>query len=145
MKRLIAAAFLAALPMATLAQDTPSPAGAMAYIVSPGDGTEVSSPVTVVFGLNGMGVAPAGVEKENTGHHHLLIDRPIFGMGEFGAEEFTLAIPNDEHNRHFGGGQTEVVLELPPGLHTLQLVLGDQGHVPHVPPVMSERITIMVK
>ena len=145
MKRLIAAAFIAMLPLSALAQDTPSPAGAVVYFPTLTDGQEVTSPVTVVFGLNGMGVAPAGVEKENTGHHHLLINRPPLGEGEFGAEEFALSIPNDENNRHFGAGQTQVVLELPPGQHTLQLVLGDAGHVPHAPPVVSERITITVR
>jgi hypothetical protein len=82
---------------------------------------------------------------ENTGHHHLLVNRPPLGEGPFGADEFTLAIPADDNHRHFGKGQTEVTLELPPGTHTLQLVLGDAGHVPHVPPVVSEQITITVK
>lgn len=140
---IFASCLLAAGP--ALAQDTPSPEGAMVYIVTPADGATVSSPVTVVFGLRGMGVAPAGVAQENTGHHHLLINRPPLGQGEFGAEEFVLAYPADENHRHFGGGQTEVTLELPPGTHTLQLALGDAGHVPHVPPVVSERITITVE
>jgi len=128
-----------------VAQDTPAPEGASVYFVGLADGAVVTSPVTVVFGLAGMGVAPAEVERENTGHHHLFVNRPPFGEGEFGAEELTLAIPNDDNHRHFGGGQTQVTLDLPPGQHTLQLVLGDQGHVPHVPPVVSEVITITVK
>lgn len=144
MKRLLLLALLA-LPLPALAQDTPSAPGARVYFVNLTDGQTVKSPVTVVFGLSGMGVAPAETVKENTGHHHLLIDRPPFGQGEFGAEEFTLAVPKDDHNRHFGGGQTEVTLELAPGPHTLQLVLGDHGHVPHVPPVMSDVITINVE
>jgi hypothetical protein len=117
---------------------TPAPEGARAYIVTPADGSVVSSPVTVVFGLEGMGVAPAGVEKANTGHHHLLIDvQDIPAAGQ--------PIPADDQHKHFGGGQTQVSVELAPGQHTLQLVLGDQNHVPHEPPVISERITITVK
>ena len=92
-----------------------------------------------------MGVAPAGTEKENTGHHHLLIDRPPMGQGEDGPDELSYGIPSDENHMHFGGGQTEVTLELAPGSHTLQLVLGDLGHVPHATPIMSEVITITVK
>lgn len=151
MKRLILAALVAAMPLAmvtagaTTAQETPSPEGARLYFVGLEDGATVSSPVTVVFGLAGMGVAPAEVERANTGHHHLLINRPAFGEGEFGAEELTLSIPADDNHRHFGAGQTQVTLDLPPGAHSLQLVLGDHGHVPHVPPVMSERITITVE
>lgn len=142
MKRLILAALVAAMP--AFAQETPSPEGAKLYFVGLEDGATVTSPVTVVFGLSGMGVAPAEVQRDNTGHHHLLINRPPLGEGEFGAEEFTLAIPADDNHRHFGGGQTQVTLELPPGQHSLQLVLGDHGHVPHVPPVVSDRITITV-
>jgi hypothetical protein len=141
-----ACAFAAALLVApAAAQETPSPEGAAVYFVGLENGAVVQSPVTVRFGLMGMGVAPAEVAAENTGHHHLLVDRAPFGDGEFGAEELTLAIPEDDNHRHFGKGQTEVVLELPPGEHTLQLVLGDAGHVPHVPPVMSEQITITVE
>ena len=92
-----------------------------------------------------MGVAPSTVEKENTGHHHILIDRPAIGEGEDGAEEFEYAVLADENNVHFGGGQTETVLDLSPGTHTLQLVLGDALHMPHDPPVFSERITITVQ
>jgi hypothetical protein len=91
-----------------------------------------------------MGVAPAGIEKENTGHHHLLVNRPPLGEGPFGAEEFELALPADDNHRHFGMGQTEVTLTLPPGTHTLQLVLGDHDHVPHSPPIVSDVITITV-
>ena len=98
----------------------------------------MSSPVTVHFGLSGMGVAPAGIEKKNTGHHHLLVDldqSPAMGM----------PVPTDDRHRHFGGGQTEVTLDLPPGEHSLQLLLGDHNHIPHDPPVMSETITITVQ
>lgn len=127
------------------AGETPAPAGAEVYFVNLKDGATVTSPVTVIFGLKGMGVAPAGTEKENTGHHHILIDRPPLGEGEGGAEELEYGLPADENHRHFGGGQTEVSLELPAGTHTLQLVLGDQNHVPHYPPIVSEVITITVE
>ena len=126
------------------AQDTPAPATAELYFIGLEDGAEVTAPLTVQFGLRGMGVAPAGVEQEMTGHHHLIVNSPPLGEGEFGAEEFELGIPSDENHIHFGGGQTETTLDLPAGEHTLQLVLGDHGHVPHTPPVTSEVITITV-
>lgn len=125
--------------------ETPSPEGARVYFVNLADGDTVASPVTVVFGLSGMGVAPAGTEQENTGHHHLLIDRPPLGEGEGGMEEMMYGLPSDDNHRHFGGGQTEVTLDLAPGEHTLQLVLGDAGHVPHGTPVKSEQITVTVE
>lgn len=110
----------------------------LAYIVSPQDGAVVASPVIVVFGLAPpYGVAPAGVVKENTGHHHLLIDTDL--------PPLNAAIPNDAQHRHFGGGQTQVELELEPGQHTLQLLLGNFAHIPHTPPISSERITITVE
>lgn len=145
MIRTFAAAMLMAAPALAEAHLTPAPEGAVARILEPLDGASVSSPVTVVFGLRGMGVAPAGTMADGTGHHHLLLNRPPLGEGEFGAEELVLAIPNDETHRHFGGGQTEIDLDLPPGTHTLQLVMGDHGHVPHDPPVMSEVVTIFVE
>lgn len=116
---------------------TASPAGAMEYFIAPQNGAKVTSPFTVRFGLKGMGVAPAGVTNANTGHHHLLIDADL--------PPDNLPIPNDDKHRHFGAGQTEVELTLPPGQHTLQLVLGDANHVPHQPPVHSEKITITVQ
>lgn len=116
---------------------TPAPKGAQVYIIGPEDGAVVASPVAVRFGLTGMGVAPAGVAHASTGHHHLLVDAEI--------PDASQPIPSDEHHRHFGGGQTEVLLELPPGKHTLQLILADHMHIPHDPPVVSERITITVK
>ena len=134
---------MSALPI--WAQMTPSPDGATVYFVNVEDGETVSSPVTLVFGLAGMGVAPSGTEKENTGHHHLLLNRPALGENEFGEQEFREGLPADENHIHFGGGQTEVTLDLPAGEHTLQLVLGDANHIPHDPPVKSERITITVK
>ena len=127
------------------AGETPSAPNTKQYFVNLSDGDTVSGPVKVIFGLSGMGVAPAGVEKENTGHHHLLIDRAPIGEGEDGAEEFEYGILADENNIHYGKGQTETVLDLAPGTHTLQLVLGDALHVPHNPPIFSDRITITVK
>lgn len=143
MKRLVAMLCLVAAP--AFSQGAPSPEGAELYFIGLENGATISGPVIVRFGLRGMGVAPAEVEREGTGHHHLLLNRPPLGEGEFGAEEFTLALPANENHRHFGGGQTEVTLDLPPGEHTLQLVLGDHGHVPHDPPVVSEVITIIVE
>ncbi len=125
--------------------ETPSNPDAKVYFANLADGDTVQSPVTVVFGLSGMGVAPAGTEAENTGHHHLLIDRPPLGQGEDGADELAYGLPSDDNHLHFGGGQTEVTLELAPGEHTLQLVLGDAGHVPHATPITSEVITITVE
>jgi hypothetical protein len=116
---------------------TPSPEGATVYFIGLEDGAVVSSPLLVRFGLADMGVAPAGVEREKTGHHHLLIDT---GLGNP-----SLPVPSDDQHRHFGGGQTQVSVELAPGEHTLQLILGDHLHIPHDPPVMSEKITVTVK
>ena len=112
------------------------PAEARVYFISPEPGASLRSPVLVRFGLGGMGIAPAGVEKGGTGHHHLVVDAELPPTG--------LPIPKSEHYRHFGMGQTEVSLELPPGEHALQLLLGDHLHIPHDPPVVSERITIIV-
>ena len=135
------AALAAAMALPAAAQvRTPSPEGARAYIIQPEDGAVVSGPVHVVFGLAGMGIAPAGIDAEATGHHHLLIDTPMLSAGEM---EFS--IPADAAHVHFGKGQTETVLDLAPGTHTLQLLLGDRGHVPHDPPVLSEVVTITVR
>jgi hypothetical protein len=125
----------AAAPAAALPR-TAAPAGAVVYFVSPANNATVKSPFTVQFGLRGMGVAPAGATNPNTGHHHLIIDADT--------PPDNLPIANDEKHRHFGGGQTEVELTLPPGQHTLQLVLGDALHIPHQPPIRSEKITITV-
>lgn len=121
------------------AGDTPSVPGSKVYFINLKNGNAVSSPLLVQFGLSGMGIAPAGVQKPKTGHHHLLIDT------ELSKEQMEYALPSDENHIHFGGGQTEALLKLEPGKHTLQLVLGDWSHVPHDPPVMSERITIYVQ
>jgi hypothetical protein len=116
---------------------TAAPADAMVYFLAPANGAMVTSPVTIRFGLRGMGVAPAGVTNPNTGHHHLLVD-----VADLPPDN--LPIPNDANHRHFGLGQTETELTLTPGQHTLQLVLGDALHIPHQPPVRSEKITITV-
>jgi hypothetical protein len=113
------------------------PAGAELYFISPGDGEVLSSPLIVRFGLREMGVAPAGVEKGGTGHHHLIVDAEL--------PTLDLPVPATDHYRHFGKGQTEVNLDLTPGEHTLQLLLGDHIHVPHQPPVVSEKISITVE
>ena len=138
---LIAGLLLSVLQASAQTQEltTSAPDGAEAYIQSPADGTAVSSPVTVRFGLKGIGVAPAGVQLPNTGHHHLLID-----VGEADMPPLNLPLPATNQVVHFGLGQTETELNLEPGQHTLQLVLGDYVHTPHSPPVLSEMITITV-
>jgi hypothetical protein len=113
-----------------------SPEGAKVYIIAPTAGGYVTPNPTIKFGLVGMGLAPAGFEKTNTGHHHLIIDAPL--------PPFDQPIPNDEHYLHFGAGQTEAKITLTPGPHTLQLLLGDEKHVPHDPPVYSKPIKITV-
>jgi hypothetical protein len=133
---LLGAVAQAADPGAAMPREK-SPEGARVYIISPKDGKTVTSPVTIRFGLKGMGVAPAGVAYPNTGHHHLIVDAEL--------PDPTKPVPSDEHHIHFGKGQTQVTLDLPPGQHTLQLVLGDKNHVPHDPPVVSKPITIIVK
>jgi len=123
----------------TLAQErTPPPPGAEVYIISPKNGAIVHNPVLVQFGLKGMGVAPAGVKYDNTGHHHLLIDADPPG-------DQSTPLPATDKIVHFGKGQTETTLNLTPGKHTLQLVLADANHIPHSPPVLSKKITITVK
>lgn len=139
--RKIALAFAMMLSTATFASagETPAPADAKVYFINIKDGDTVTSPVTIRFGLSGMGIAPAGTEVENTGHHHLIIDEKMEG------EAMNEAIPVDEHHMHFGKGQTEASVTLPKGKHTLQLVLGDWSHVPHKSPVMSDVITVNVE
>jgi len=144
MKNLMFAVLLAAAGPA-FGQGMPAPEGAEVYFIGLEDGSGTTSPVTVRFGLSGMGVAPAGADFEGTGHHHLLVNRPPLGEGPDGEEEWLYPLPADDNHRHFGGGQTEVTLELPPGEHTLQLVLGDMNHVPHDPPIVSDVITITVE
>ena len=112
-------------------------ASAEVYIISPKDGEEVSSPVEVIFGLQGMGIAPAGINFPNTGHHHLLIDLDQL-------PDLKSGIPADAQHLHFGKAQTQALIELDPGEHSLQLLLGDWMHVPHETPVVSEKIKILV-
>jgi hypothetical protein len=133
----VAFAVLASTAIAQLPKKK-APEGASVYFLSPKDGETVSSPVTVRFGLKGMGVAPAGVDQPNTGHHHLLVDMPK-------DPDFDAALPVTDNIRHFGAGQTETELKLPPGKHTLQLVFGDSLHIPHDKPIVSPKITITVK
>lgn len=137
---------LATLMMLPIAHaQTPSPEGAEVYFVNIKDGDTVKSPFLVQFGLRGMGVAPAGIDKENTGHHHLFVDRPPLGKTDEGLEELEYSIPSDENHIHFGKGQTEAMVTLPAGKHTLQMVLGDMSHIPHDKPVASDVITVTVK
>lgn len=114
-----------------------SAAEASLFFVSPADGEVVSNPVTIVFGIDGMTVVPAGNDVPHSGHHHLLIDT---GMPDLG-----LPIPKDENHIHFGDGSTQTEITLPPGEHTLQMLLGDHLHIPHDPPLMSDVITINVQ
>ncbi len=110
---------------------------ATVYFININDGDVVESPVFIQFGLSGKGVAPAGIAKENTGHHHLLINVDDLDLSK--------PIPSSKNHLHFGGGQTETSIDLPPGKHELQLLLGDMYHVPHSIPLISEKITILVK
>ena len=135
--RLIAAALLMLCSTAAFADQTPAAPGAEVYFIAPRDGEHVKSPVHVVFGLKGMGIAPAGIKFDNTGHHHLLIDSDP-------PANLAVPLPATDKLVHFGKGQTETLLTLTPGKHTLQLLLGDLNHIPHDPPVMSKKITITV-
>jgi hypothetical protein len=135
-----AAALVAAgaAAVAAQAQKTKAPDTAKVYIISPKNNDTVTSPFTVQFGLKGMGVAPAGVTNANTGHHHLLIDVATM-------PDMNVPMPATDNIKHFGGGQTETELTLPPGKHTLQLVLADYLHTSFEKPVVSEKITVTVK
>jgi hypothetical protein len=148
MKKILFSVITCSLLMPALADDPkiprqPSPKGAKVMIILPRDGKTVKGPVRVAFGIKGMGVCPAGLvlpdgkPKENTGHHHLLVDtEKLPSLG--------LPLVSSKTLLHFGGGQTEVTLDLPPGKHTLQLVFADYAHIPHNPPVVSKKITITV-
>jgi hypothetical protein len=139
-KFLTGAAFAACMfAEAALAGTTPAPDNAYLYIGWPSDGQVVAAgkPFRVWFGLRNMGVAPKGIPLPNTGHHHLLVDTDMPAADQ--------EIPSDRNHLHFGAGETETMLELPPGKHTLQLLMGDDKHVPHNPPVYSKKITIIVK
>jgi hypothetical protein len=138
MRMFAAGAALVLLAAAAWAQErTPSPPGAEVYFISPKDGATVTSPFLVQFGLKGMGVAPAGVKFDNTGHHHLIIDSDP-------PTDLNAPLTADDQLIHFGKGQTQAIVTLPPGTHTLQLLLGDQDHRAHNPPVFSKKITVVV-
>ncbi|MEM7795330.1 MAG: DUF4399 domain-containing protein [Cyanobacteria bacterium P01_C01_bin.118] len=126
------------MPPAVAAELSPAPASATAYIISPSSGETVTSPFVVQFGLSGMGIAPAGIDRPNTGHHHLLID-----VDEL--PSLTEPLQGSEQVLHYGAGQTETELSLTPGDHTLQLVLGNYSHIPHDNPVISEKVTVTVQ
>lgn len=141
MRHLTIIAVLAAalfLPGSSLAGPTAAPPNAAVYFIWPSDGTVISGgKFWVRMGLRNMGVAPKGSDVPNTGHHHLLIDTDLPNMDE--------PIPNDRNHLHFGAGETEARVELPPGKHTLQLLMGDKDHIPHNPPIQSKRITVTVR
>ena len=115
---------------------SPSTDNASVYFISPNNGESISRKVTVRFGLENFGVAPAGTQVVHTGHHHLIIDADL--------PPLNLPIPADKNHVHFGKGQTEVEIELTKGEHTLQLLLGDFRHIPHDPPIFSKKITVKV-
>lgn len=120
-----------------IAGDTPAPKDAKVYIIWPSEGTVIEGgKFWLRMGARGIGVAPAGVEQANTGHHHVIINSPL--------PPFDEDIPADNNHLHFGAGQSEARVELPPGTHTLQLLMGDHNHVPHDPPLMSRKITVIV-
>jgi hypothetical protein len=141
-----AAGVMLALQLDAAAQDAtqektyvskPAPEGARVYIIWPHDGQTIpGGKFWLRMGLSGAGVAPAGIDKPNTGHHHVLVDAPLPAMNQ--------PIPNDKNHLHFGAGQTEARIELPPGRHTLQLLLGDTEHVPQTPPLYSKQIAVIV-
>ncbi|TFW07525.1 DUF4399 domain-containing protein [Oxalobacteraceae bacterium OM1] len=142
LRTMLAAALTAALPvLATLpavAGDTPAPKDAMVYFIWPHDGTVIKGgKFWVRMGLRNAGVAPKGVQMDNVGHHHIIVDSELPSMDQ--------PIPNDRNHLHFGAGETEARIELPPGKHTLQLLLGDYNHTPHNPPVYSKKITVIVQ
>ncbi len=116
---------------------TPSPPGAKVFIIEPVNGATVKNPVTVKFGVKGMEVVPAGTDKPNSGHHHLLIDTKL--------ADYSAPIPSDANHIHYGKAQTEAQIELSPGKHTLQDVFADKNHIPHDPPVQSDAITVTVE
>ena len=136
-RRIVLSSLLPLVAAGAVAAKTPAPKEAYLYIIWPTDGTVVKGAFWCRFGLRNMGVTHAGDATPNTGHHHLLIDvdEPL---------DPNEPIPSDKKHMHFGTGQTEVRLELPPGAHTLQLVLGDAEHIPFDPPVVSRKIRIVV-
>jgi hypothetical protein len=134
----LAMALALSMPSMAQAQRTPAPENALVYIIWPHDGTVISGGrFWLRMGLRNMGVAPKGVKMANVGHHHVLIDTELPSMDQ--------QIPNDRNHVHFGAGETEARIELPPGKHTLQLLLGDENHLPHQPPIQSNLITVTVR
>lgn len=138
-KPFVAAIVALVLADFTFAGPTPAPANAYLYIGWPQDGQVLPAgrPFRVWFGLRNMGVAPKGVDLANTGHHHLLIDTEL--------PPADVAIPSDRNHLHFGAGESEAMVDLAPGRHTLQLLMGDHNHIPHNPPIKSKKITITVR
>ncbi|WP_440130235.1 DUF4399 domain-containing protein [Trinickia symbiotica] len=134
---LIACVVAGVAPRVAFAGPTPSPPGAQVYIIWPYDGARIKGAFWLRMGLTNMGVCPKGVDRPATGHHHVLIDTDLPPMDQ--------AIPSDRNHLHFGAGETEARIELPPGKHTLQLLMGDYNHVPHNPPVYSKKITITIE
>ncbi|HEY3849932.1 MAG TPA: DUF4399 domain-containing protein [Steroidobacteraceae bacterium] len=140
MNRVLLAFGASVLAATAVAQDRqPAPAGAEVYFIAPRNGAVVHSPVTVKFGLKGMGVAPAGVKFDNTGHHHLLIDTDLSDL------KLDAPLPATDKVLHFGKGQTETTVTLTPGKHTLELLFADYRHIPFDPTLHSQKITITVK
>jgi hypothetical protein len=137
MRIFVVAAFILAASVSFAQERTSSPAGAEVYIISPKDGAKVRGPVTVLFGLRGMGIAPAGVKFDNTGHHHLLVDMDV-------PADLATPMPATDTLLHFGKGQTQTSLTLAPGKHTLQLLFADLNHIAMQPPLLSKKITITV-
>jgi Domain of unknown function (DUF4399) len=127
-----------AAAVATAADRLPAPAGAEVYIITPSNNSTVHGPITVQFGLKGMGIAPAGIKFDNTGHHHLLVDTDVSELN------LDAPMPATDKILHFGKGQTETSLTLAPGKHTLQLVFADYLHQSFDPPLLSKKITITV-
>jgi hypothetical protein len=133
------AAFAVLVATPTFAEDhAAAPAGAEVYFLAPADGARIHGPVTVKFGLKGMGIAPAGIKFDNTGHHHLLVDLDVADV------KLDAALPASDKILHFGKGQTETTLTLPPGKHTLELLFADFQHLSFDPPLHSQKITITV-
>jgi Domain of unknown function (DUF4399) len=137
MRMLAIAALILAATVAGAQERTAAPSGAEVYIISPKDGAKIKGPVVVLFGLKGMGIAPAGVKYDNTGHHHLLVDMDV-------PSDLSVPMPATDKLLHFGKGQTQTSLTLAPGKHTLQLVFADLNHVAFNPPLVSQKVTVTV-
>ena len=140
MSRLLLALGVCLMAATALAADRmAAPAGAEVYFIAPQNGAKLHSPVTIKFGLKGMGIAPAGIKFDNTGHHHLLVDTDVSEV------KLDAPMPATDKIVHFGKGQTETTLTLTPGKHTLQLVFADYLHQSFDPPLTSKKITVTVE